>query len=258
MNSTSQPLEQTEKIRAVFNAYTERLAVGGEPLKALLSTNFNGYTVNSSRLITNRDEWLNEVERSYLIVPKQACIEMDDVSIQHLAATVSIVTAFCNCHPPELTRLVLVMRLESESWKIIHSGASAPAHLIQQRNHELQTLVQERTETLKKKEAFYRLFTEDTMDVLWCTDANLVVTYISPSDQHFRGYQAAEVVGQHVFQLFNDEGIAIVKEAFQRRQEADRDGNPLGFVKFEAPHRCKDGSIIWGEVFSKADRSDQG
>lgn len=183
---------------------------------------------------------------------------MDDVSIQHLAVTVSIVTAFCNCHPSELTRLVLVMRLESESWKIIHSGASAPAHLIQQRNHELQTLVQERTETLKKKEAFYRLFTEDTMDVLWCTDANLVVTYISPSDQHFRGYQAAEVVGQHVFQLFNDEGIAIVKEAFQRRQEADRDGNPLGFVKFEAPHRCKHGSIIWGEVFSKADRSDQG
>ena len=66
------------------------------------------------------------------------------------------------------------------------------------------------------------------------------------------------MVGRHVFGLFNKEGIAIIAEALRKRQEAEREGHSLGFVNFEAPHRCKDGSVIWGEVFSKAMRDEHG
>ena len=83
-------------------------------------------------------------------------------------------------------------------------------------------------------------------------------TYISPSDERFRGFRADEVIGHHVFELFNEEGTVIVTEAWRKRQEAEREGKDLGFVSFDVPHRCKDGSIIWGEVFSKAVRDEHG
>ncbi|WP_449360047.1 hypothetical protein [Alishewanella longhuensis] len=42
----------------------------------------------------------------------------------------------------------------------------------------------------------------------------ICVSY-SPSDERFRGFD--EVIGHHVFELFNDEGVAIVKAAYQKR-----------------------------------------
>ena len=78
----------------------------------------------------------------------------------------------------------------------------------------------------------------ETPDVLWRTDTEFCITYISPSDERLRGYKAEEVVGQGVFKLFTEEGIAIVTEALNKRHKAKREGNPLGIVKFEAPHRC--------------------
>src|SRR5690606_36608130 len=119
-------------------------------------------------------------------------------------------------------------------------------------------LVEERTRELNDREAFYRLLTEDAMDVIWRADSELHITYISPSDERFLGFKAEEVVGRHVLELFNKEGAAIVAEAWRRRQEAERQGRDLGFVSFEAPHLCKDGSVIWGEVFSKAVRDENG
>ncbi|MEQ8514343.1 MAG: sensor domain-containing diguanylate cyclase, partial [Chromatocurvus sp.] len=119
-------------------------------------------------------------------------------------------------------------------------------------------LVEQRTRALNESEAFYRLLTEDTMDVIWQADNELRITYISPSDENLRGYKAEEVIGHLAFDLFDEEGVGIVSEAFRRRRQAEQEGKPLGFVNFEAPHRCKDGRVIWGEVFSKALRDEHG
>lgn len=58
--------------------------------------------------------------------------------------------------------------------------------------------------------------------------------------------------------MFTDEGIATVTEVMRRRQEAEQDGTQLGFLSFETQHRCKDGRLLWGEVFSKPDRDEHG
>ena len=44
----------------------------------------------------------------------------------------------------------------------------------------------------------------------------------------------------------------------RNRQVAESQGFDLGFVSFDAPHRCKDGNVLWGEVFSKAIRDEHG
>ena len=91
-------------------------------------------------------------------------IELLDLSMQDISEDVVVVTAFFHIHLPildhilsrETARLVLVFRLESEDWKIVHSGISIPYPLVRkdeiypikglhERNRELELLVEERT-----------------------------------------------------------------------------------------------------------------
>ena len=107
---------------------------------------------------------------------------------------------------------------------------------------------------VRDSEALYRQLTEDISDVIWKTDRNLYITYISPVDERLRGYRSDEVIGHHVFEMFTDEGIATVKKLMQRRQKSDLHGEQTGSIPFEAQHRCKDGRLLWAEVLARPER----
>ncbi|MDD4881509.1 MAG: diguanylate cyclase [Gallionellaceae bacterium] len=265
--------DRHRKIRSLFDEYIEMYASRDDRLVTHFSENFSGYTGGGNFLVKDRDEWVSITRQDFSQVQGQIRIEMLDISMQDISDHVVVVTAFFHIHLPvpdhvlshEVARLVLVFRLEGEDWKIVHSGISIPYHLVQdgevyplkqlqERNRALEALVEERTKALHESEALYRLLTEDAMDVLWKTDCNFCITYISPADERLRGYKPDEVIGHHVFDLFTEEGIAIVTEAIRKRQSAEQDGTELGFLTFEAPHRCKDGRLKWGEVFSKPER----
>lgn len=111
---------------------------------------------------------------------------------------------------------------------------------------------------LRESEELYRRLTEEVTDVIWRTDRNLNITYISPSDEKFRGYRADEVIGHHIFEMFAPEGIAVMSEKIKQRHEAEQKGICTTFATYEIPHICKDGRIIWGEIISKPERNDKG
>lgn len=147
---------------------------------------------------------------------------------------------------------------------IYHHEAHTPEEydfsIIEQSAH-LASIAIERSvaaEKIRTSEALYRLLTEDAADVAWKTDRDLRLTYISPADERLRGYRADEVVGHHVFEMFTEEGVGIVTETMRQRQIAEQNGTQTGFLTFEVQHRCKDGSLIWGEVLSKPERDSQG
>ena len=104
---------------------------------------------------------------------------------------------------------------------------------------------------LKQSESLYRQLTEDVNDVIWKVDTNFTVTYISPADERFRGYKANEVIGTNIFELFTDESVLILKETLKERFELLKKGIKLPPLTIELQHKCKDGSIIWGEILSK-------
>lgn len=193
----------------------------------------------------------------------------------------------------ETARLVLIFRKESAGWKITHSSISIPYHLVREgevyplkelaeRNQFLEEQIVDRTmqlsetndklqqtneklakeiveheravESLRKSETYYRLLTEDASDVVWRLDKEYRFTYISPSDERFRGYRAEEVIGHHVFEMFDEEGIASLKQAALQRQEAEQRGILTGPITFEARHRCKDGRWLWAEIIATPER----
>ena len=111
---------------------------------------------------------------------------------------------------------------------------------------------------LKESEELYRRLTEEVTDVIWRTDKDLFITYISPADEKFRGYTADEVVGKHVFEMFTPDGIKTIMEKIEQRQEAERKGIRTDFVTYEIEHVCKDGRILWGEIVAKPERNKKG
>ena len=269
--------DRQRKIRELFNEYIEMYAARDERLTERFSQNFTGYPGSGSQLIHDREEWIRITRQDFAQVPGRIRIEMLDIALQDLSEDVVVVTAFFHIHLPsggdyfstKVVRLTLVFRREGDDWMIVHCSYSVPyhstqdgevfpLHSLQEQNCALQALVAERTQALHDSQALYRLLTEDAQDVLWRTDARLIVTYISPADERLRGFRADEVVGRHVFEMFTEEGVAVVKAMIQRRAQEEASGTPVGFLNFQVQHRCKDGRLIWGEAMSKTDRNAQG
>ena len=269
--------DRERQIHSLFDEYIEMYAARDDRLTMRFSEDFSGYTGGGNFLVKDRDEWVKITRQDFAQVQGRIRIEMLDISMQDISDEVVVVTAFFHIHLPvpdhilsrEVARLVLVFRLEGDDWKIVHSGISIPYHLVQEgevyplkslqeKNSALEALVAARTQALHESQALYRLLTEDTLDVLWKTDRNLCLTYISPSDERLRGYKAEEVVGHHVFDLFTDEGVAAVKKLMRDSQAPGEPASQAGFLTFQVQHRCKDGRLLWGEVLSKPERNAEG
>jgi signal transduction histidine kinase len=162
---------QTERqrlIRSLFDEYIEMYASRDDRLTARFSENFSGYAGSSDQLIQDRDEWIKVTRLDFAQVPDRIRIEMLDIALQDISDDVVAVTAFFHIHLPvadailakETARLALLFRREGEDWKIAHSGISIPFGLarqgevypmnrLQERNRELESLVEERTQALK-------------------------------------------------------------------------------------------------------------
>lgn len=278
MMTTSVYSDRHSKINTLLEGYIEMYSSRDSLLTTHFSENFSGYTGSGDFLVKDLGQWVKITRQDFAQVQGKIRIEMLDKSLQDISDDVVVATAFFHIHLPtpnpslssEVARLVLIFRLEGDDWKIVHSGISIPYNhhtdddevyplqSLQKQNSVLTVLVEERTQALRKSEALYRQLTEDVLDVHWKIDANLCITYISPSDERLRGFKAEEVVGRHVFEMFTEEGIAAVKQAMQQRAASEQSARLFGFMHFEAEHRCKDGRLIWGEIYSKPDYDAQG
>ncbi|MGP1678754.1 MAG: diguanylate cyclase [Burkholderiales bacterium] len=160
--------EREHLMRSLFDEYIEMYASRDDRLTARFSDNFSGYTGGGDFLVKDRDEWMRITRQDFAQVTGRIRIEMQDLSMQDVSDDVVVVTAFFHIHLPivdhilsrETARLVLIFRLEGEDWKVVHSGISIPYHMVREgevypiqgldeRNRELETMVEERTRALE-------------------------------------------------------------------------------------------------------------
>ena len=156
-------------IRSLFDEYIELYASRDDTLTEHFSENFSGYTGGGDFLVKDRNEWRKITRQDFSQVTGRIHIEMLDLSLQDISDAVVVATAFFHIHLPvpdhvlshRTARLVLIFRLEGEDWKIVHSGISIPYGLVregevypvkglQERNRELEALVDERTRALEE------------------------------------------------------------------------------------------------------------
>jgi len=151
-------------MQSLFDEYIEMYASRDDKLTARFSDNFSGYAGSSDILVTSKDEWIKITRQDFAQVPERIRIEMLDLSLQDLTEDIIVITAFFHIHLPipdsilsqETARLVLVFQQESKDWKIVHSGISIPYGIakkgeiypmtsLEERNRELESIIQART-----------------------------------------------------------------------------------------------------------------
>ncbi|HET6718658.1 MAG TPA: diguanylate cyclase [Rhodocyclaceae bacterium] len=159
--------DRRQLIQSLFDEYIEMYAGRDDRLTRRFSADFSGYTGGGDFLVRDRDEWIRITRQDFAQVPGRIRIEMRDLELQDVSDDVVAVTAFFHIHLPlpdhilshETARLVLIFRREGAAWMIVHSGISIPYYLVgegevyplkglQERNRELEILVEERTGAL--------------------------------------------------------------------------------------------------------------
>jgi len=102
---------------------------------------------------------------------------------------------------------------------------------------------------LELSESRYRLIAENVVDVIWTTDMNLDLTYISPSVERQQGYTADEMKGISLDKRFPPHSIKLISEIMAREMEKEKDpaSDKSRAVSFEAEAFKKDASIYWAD-----------
>ncbi|HEX2194509.1 MAG TPA: PAS domain S-box protein [Candidatus Limnocylindria bacterium] len=74
-------------------------------------------------------------------------------------------------------------------------------------------------EQVAESERRYRFLVENSPDLIWTTDRDGYLTYLSETCQPLIGWRPEEVVGKHFSELIAPESMAVVIEHWQRVQE---------------------------------------
>ena len=158
-----------ERLRKLFDDYLRMYANRDDRLTEYFSDDFTGFTGGGDFLVKDRAAWVAITRQDFAQIKDPIRIELKDLSIQSLAATIAVATGFFAIHLPikdhilsrETARLVLIFRQETTGWKISHSSISIPYHLVgkgeiyplkelMDRNAALEELIAERTRQLSE------------------------------------------------------------------------------------------------------------
>jgi PAS domain S-box-containing protein len=103
-------------------------------------------------------------------------------------------------------------------------------------------------EALRSSEAKYRLLAENASDVIWTTDRDFRLTYISPSLFQLRGYTPIEVLGRPLEDMVCPGSLPRVREAMAIARSTFQGGADMAPVTLEVEQARKDGTTIWTET----------
>ncbi|MFW9804260.1 MAG: PAS domain S-box protein, partial [Candidatus Thorarchaeota archaeon] len=114
-------------------------------------------------------------------------------------------------------------------------------------------------EALRSNEERLRLLAESAKDVIWTTDLNLKVTYISPASETVLGYKPEELIGKSVTSIMPKDTMELTREilaeTLRLEGEVGKEGYDAPPLELEFLH--KDGSRFWTEISRAFLRDDQ-
>lgn len=103
---------------------------------------------------------------------------------------------------------------------------------------------------IRESERRYRLLADNLMDVIWATDTDLKLTYISPSVSRLTGYSVDELLGRSLADFLDESTRKDAIRAFngEALRDAEEDSGETASPSYEIQLTRKDGSRIWTEV----------
>jgi diguanylate cyclase (GGDEF)-like protein/PAS domain S-box-containing protein len=97
---------------------------------------------------------------------------------------------------------------------------------------------------LAASESHYRLLAENASDVVWRTNLDAEIEWVSPSVAAVMGWTPEEMLATRILDQVHPDDL-------ERVQVASAGANAGGRVSFEARYHCKDGSYRWLEITAR-------
>lgn len=113
-----------------------------------------------------------------------------------------------------------------------------------------QVMAQEKLET---SERLYRAMTENSHDVIFITNLDATILYVSPSVKTLSGFEPEEMFQTPIMDYFHPDDL---QKHLESRREAFEKG--LNIFRSESRLRRKDGEYIWVESILKIKRDEHG
>jgi PAS domain S-box-containing protein len=148
-------------------------------------------------------------------------IEYSSNISQYLLSNISWSLAFAVFGLLAAMFVICVGRVNDYLNQALLSRSQYTAHL-EVLNRRLRQEVKERQlsdQALKVSEDRYRILAENVIDVIWITDMDLNVTYISPSVEKLRGFTPDEAMGQSLNEILTPESLNYAFQILQNEQE---------------------------------------
>lgn len=121
------------------------------------------------------------------------------------------------------------------------------------------TEAKEIAKTLKESESKFRYIAENSSDIIWHLDTNLICDYISLADERMRGYKQEEVIGKHLFEILKPGTYDDLIANLQKRFADEKAGFKTTIApNYELEEKCKDGSWIWVEATATPHHDENG
>ena len=105
----------------------------------------------------------------------------------------------------------------------------------------------------------FKHIVERMKDVVWTTDINLNLTYVSPSVLKVFGFTQEERMKQRIEEMVTPESLSVVVENMNRELEIENQHgiDPTRTLTLELEYYKKDGSRVWMETIAGALRNDE-
>lgn len=107
---------------------------------------------------------------------------------------------------------------------------------------------QKQKKVLSRPRSLYRLLADNVTDVIWVSDLNARIVYISPSVQRQSGYSPDEIVGQRI-KMLGKKDYRRVTQSLNRRVNRKRQGKISKSRPLELEVTHKDGHKVWTETY---------
>jgi diguanylate cyclase (GGDEF)-like protein/PAS domain S-box-containing protein len=102
---------------------------------------------------------------------------------------------------------------------------------------------------VRENEQRLRLITDNMNDVVWTADADMHLTYVSPSVERLRGFTVEEAIKQTPGQILVYSSFREIRAKMQEMFDAAARGEVHSGLdaRFEVEQNCKNGTTIWME-----------